>query len=355
MKLKKCILHLGTEKTGSTSIQVFIDSNRDRLLQAGYFVPATLGTPNHLGITVLCGGSKNLADLRRHVLKRGESLRDYRKRVAEEFASEISEAVRAGASTLLLSNEHLHSRIRTVEEAMCVVDFLSKHVDAVEGLVYMRRQDRLAVSLHSTRLKVDSATKSEIFPLEEEATFHYFDYLGLADRWSTALGAGALNVRRFDRRHLKGGDVLMDYLAVVGLDGPFDQYVMPKQLNESLSVEGQAFLEVFNRRVPRYVDGRVNPLRGNVVQILEDKFPGTGPMVTRDKALAFYERFRNQNRMLAEKCGFGDAMFDADFSMYPEREISVDVSFEDAVSIACELWSVQRRTILALERKLREE
>lgn len=351
MKLKRCVLHIGTEKTGSTSIQSFMEANRERLLQAGYLVPRCLGVPNHMGITLACGSSRNVADLRRHLLRDGESLDAYRARIAGELAAEIEASVAQGATTLLVSNEHLHSRIRTEDEARCVVEFLSPHVERIEGLLYLRRQDRLAVSLHSTRLKVDSGTRAEIFP-SDPAALQYYDYLGLVRRWREVLGGDNLRVRRFDRAHLLGGDALTDYLAIVGMQADsLDGWKLPKAMNESLAPEAQAFLEAFNRRVPRYVDGKANPLRGSIVGILEQRFPGSGPGVARDQAIAFYQRFRENNRRLAEEYGFGDALFEESFEGYPENAFEPD--FESAVRIACELWLAQRRTVLRLERKLR--
>lgn len=348
MKLKRCVLHLGTEKTGSTSIQSFLEANRERLLRLGYLVPSCFGIPNHMGITVACGSSGNVADLCRHVLRAGEDISGYRKRLAGELADEIRSATEAGATTLLVSNEHLHSRIRTIDEARCVVDLLSQWVERVEGVLYLRRQDRLAVSLHSTRLKVDSGTRAQMFP-DDPAGLQYYDYLALAKRWRSALGDGQLRLRRFERVRLAGGDVLKDYLGIVGLPAEPGDWALPKAMNESLSIAAQAFLEAFNQRIPRYVGRKLNPLRGNIVGILEQHFPGDGPAVARGPALDFYGRFRQDNRLLAEEFGFEEGMFDEDFDHYPETPVVPD--FDEAVRIACELWLAQRRTILRLERQ----
>ena len=39
---KKCILHIGMEKTGTTSIQSFLALNREELLRRGLFMPISL-------------------------------------------------------------------------------------------------------------------------------------------------------------------------------------------------------------------------------------------------------------------------------------------------------------------------
>ena len=41
---KKCILHIGTEKTGTTAIQEYLKSNRDALAKQGFYHPIAADT-----------------------------------------------------------------------------------------------------------------------------------------------------------------------------------------------------------------------------------------------------------------------------------------------------------------------
>src|ERR1700684_2608387 len=41
-KFDNCILHIGTEKTGTTTLQRYLALNRDEFLKQGYFIPASL-------------------------------------------------------------------------------------------------------------------------------------------------------------------------------------------------------------------------------------------------------------------------------------------------------------------------
>lgn len=349
MKFKRCILHIGTEKTGSTSIQALLDRNRALFLENGAFVPSCLGTPNHIGITVACASPRNVMDLRRHLPRSSADAADLRAHTAEALANEARSAAASGAEVLLISNEHLHSRIRSRDEARSVIELLSPHVERIDCLLYLRRQDRLAASLHSTRLKLDRGTRRDIFSMASVGK-QYYDYHHLANLWRSAITHGDLHIRRFEREHLFQGDLLTDYLRFCELpiDFPFVQE-QTSPLNESLSPAAQQFLEIFNGRIPRFIDGKPNPERGNIVSILEKHFPGTVPTITRGEAVEFYGMFEESNRSLADEYFPGLPLFDSDFSMYPESDPMGSLSFEDAADIACRLWITQRAAILRLE------
>lgn len=48
----KCFLHIGTEKTATTTIQSFLSLNRKRLREYGYFYPESIGFLNHSSLSI---------------------------------------------------------------------------------------------------------------------------------------------------------------------------------------------------------------------------------------------------------------------------------------------------------------
>src|SRR5262249_2779168 len=59
------MLHSGTEKTGTTSIQAAGDANRDALLNFGVLYPKNPGKSNHVGLAIACLKPGWSMDLRR--------------------------------------------------------------------------------------------------------------------------------------------------------------------------------------------------------------------------------------------------------------------------------------------------
>jgi hypothetical protein len=287
--VQKITLHIGTEKTGTTSIQYALAHDRAALKQNGVLVPYLFDSENHMELAVYAMEDEVNDELRQFELGKAKcDISEYRKRLSAKLRQEIAES---GCHTLLLSNEHCHSRLTSgsaVERLKALLHSISSNVEVI---VYLRRQDLLAVSLYSTRLKLGD--KYAIFPDTQNAPLpDYFCYDTLLARYAAAFGKTNLRVRLFEGKQLVGGDVVSDFYALTQL--PVDVPTLPKA-NKSLSLKQGLFLERFNSEFPLFVDGMVNPLRGAVFHIIETTLSGAPYGPPKAVARAFYEAFREGN------------------------------------------------------------
>ncbi|MGB1209369.1 MAG: hypothetical protein ACPG7W_09280, partial [Paracoccaceae bacterium] len=67
---KACYLHIGMEKTGSTTIQSTMVANRKRLLNSGYFYSWAMGRENHVNLVVYARDDDTSDNQRKHALAR---------------------------------------------------------------------------------------------------------------------------------------------------------------------------------------------------------------------------------------------------------------------------------------------
>ncbi len=179
----------------------------------------------------------------------------------------------------------------------------------------------------------------------------YYDYLALLNRWQAGFGRSSIVPRLFSRQDLIHADVCRDFLQAAGIPG--DEFRPVSRSNESLSVVAQAFLRMINPHIPLYVNNDVNPLRADLVSLVESGRNGKGILPSRDQIAAFMAMFSESNE-LVRKEWFPDrsSLFSVDLSAYPEVDQIAEISLEDAFAVFADVWLKKQRNMLDLRAEL---
>ncbi|MGH1367757.1 MAG: hypothetical protein ACRBCL_04015 [Maritimibacter sp.] len=297
----KAIIHIGTEKTGTTSIQETLQKNVDSLMGAGFCYPKTFFNGNHTKIAVFSMEDDKI-DMRKrkHKVISAEQVSAFRSQFEVEFSHEIEGL--SPSTTVLIVNEHL-SRLREKSEVERLRSFLLKYFDEIEVIIYLRRQDKLMRSMYSTVIKVGDI-RENIFPIYEESKqgdFVTFDYRRVMDLWSEVFGRELISARLFERKLLHSEDVVLDFLRICGV--PTETEIETVKANESLSPEALVALRELNKHIPK-------EFRENLGPIFSRLFPGSGQAALRHEAQEFLGYFEESNRYVAKKFFDRDALFD---------------------------------------------
>ncbi len=321
---RKAILQIGTEKTGTTSLQRFLATNRDRLAERGYLYPRFCGEMNHTGLAAYAMDADRPDELK--AAFGGETPEAVP--LMRERLRRLAEAELTGGHRAIFCNEHCHSRLVNPEEVQRLRDFLAEFFDEIEISVYLRRQDRVALSLYSTMLKSGAAPERVLPGVRPESPYYNYDrFLAL---WEGVFGAEAISVRLFEPGLLVNGSVVDDFLACWGLGEIGDYRSVPNE-NGSISAAAQEFLRQVNPHLASQTGLPGQRLRGIVVSTLERRHSGHGARPAQDEARAFYERFRAANEQVAARYFPGrDPLFSEDFAGYPE---TADLRTTDAAAI----------------------
>jgi hypothetical protein len=340
-RFSSCILHIGTEKTGTTSLQRFLGLNRERLLAAGIFVPVSLapaaaqGVLNHSDLVAISLAEWRMEDALRHARGATDAagLARLRADSAAALAAEIA-TVPASCSTLLLSSEHCHSRLLRLHEIDALRGFLSPWVGRFEVLVYLRPQHELALSHYAMHL-LAGRPPARALPTQQDAWPAgpaYFDYARLLARWSAVFGREAMRVARFDAGALAGGDVIEDACGRLGIDTA--GWKRPDRLASGISARGQKFLAAFLARMAPLGQPEAGWMTDFVTANLRLSEPGHGNPPARAVVEAFAARFEAGNeRVRADWFPARQRLFDLDFSGFPETEDDAPLSGEEMLDV----------------------
>jgi hypothetical protein len=319
--MKRAILHIGTEKTGTTSIQKFLYENRIKLGASGMLFPASAGFISNQNLVVY-GKQAPESDLAPPSLDVNDAteLAAWKEKFAQEHCSEVlAFQERHEDSMLIYSAEHLQSRLTTVPEIKRIARLLRPLFDQIEVVVYLRRQDLYALSAHSTSVR---GGKQESFSFEAiNAQGPYYNYRLLLENWSEVFGAEALQVRLFEKQRLIGNDVVSDFQNVTSINTLKLDLVKPNSVNEALSFTALCVLREFNKltesdsRLLGYSKSDVRLYLLDAVQNIQDSYGRVLPK--KSSALAFYDRYKLDNQWIADKW-LNSAGFDENFDVYPE-------------------------------------
>jgi len=341
-RFKRCVLHIGTEKTGTSTIQRFLAVNRSTLLHDGVIYPSTTGKNggSQWGFVACAQNKPWTSDVGKELgIHSASDQEAYKHKFRANLWQEFEAAPKA--DVLVISSEHLHSRLSSIETITCLKEFLEPWVEQFEIVLYLRRQDYVAISHYSTKIKSGNPCPLPFLNISNEAIPYYFDYNRIYDNWCTVFGKKALQVRLFSPQEWKQGNLVYDFCAACGLHAGGKR--MPVIANVSLNQTGVDFLLEVNRQLPRVVDGKNNKKRDAIAHLVSKLCQGKNQPASREEAIAFYHHFLESNRQLKEKAfpERSEPLFDNDFSSYPEEVKSIKPCYEDAVKLAIHLWKAK--------------
>ena len=253
----------------------------------------------------------------------------WRAEFLEAFAAE-AEAAKADADVFVVSSEHFHSRLLEACSVKQLAAFLDRLFSDVSVVCYLRRQDEMALSFYSEKLRA-GFIPPEILPLRNlrrrQGTLPpFFDFESLLDRWSEAFGPRRLSPRLYQTESLFHGDVVQDFFQLADLGPP--EIRLPSAANASLCLAAQAALRRYNEICGGQdvaARDRHRPNRQALVAYLQAQGgQDRGQLPTREDARAFYGAFAASNNRVAARWFQRAQLFQEDFSVYPEQSQAVD-------------------------------
>ncbi len=344
----KIYLHIGTEKTGTTSIQEFMARNKNKLLNRGILYSDIIGFPNNTKLSVALQDSSKVDDSRVYsgITTKGKIL-NLRENLLHKLEDEIKTT---NPNIFVISSEHLSSRLTQQDEIERLCSFLKKLSNDITVIIYLRRQDKFFESLYSTAIKKGHVADFH-FPNKgrEREDFHYWHLL---KKWEKSFGSENIKIRIFDKKKLINNDVVDDFIQTINI--PIQQgQNKNKEENISFGIKKLAFLKLFNQHVPEIIDKKINPYRGDIEHILDSIIINDEPLqMEYAEKVRFLERFRIGNANVCKKYFPKNRKLFDDIDDNGKRSSIIQLSSEDAIEIASKIWSFQEKE--KIEQKIRK-
>ncbi|MBT0885141.1 hypothetical protein [Campylobacter sp. 2018MI10] len=276
----KAYLHIGTEKTGSTTIQDFINNNH-KILQEQVYIPHSLGY-NHWPLAVLAYDDNKIDSFKiTNNLLDKEEFNKYKTTLFNNLKLELE-----GKTNILFTSELIHSRLNTKEEIQKLKKILIQlGINKFKIIVYLREQGDLINSLFSEAIKWSEINEDFDFTLKDNYKLEYeegykknithfqfiCDHKNTIQNWQDVFGQENIAATIFDKKYFKDNDLITDFLDKINIKNN-NAFIKNKNSNKSLDIYGVDLLLYINKQIPLFTNFKQNHLRGDILKFINKYF-----------------------------------------------------------------------------------
>ena len=307
--MKTLYIHIGTSKTGTTTIQTYCGINREQLKSKGVLFPIM---PYHYDrITE----NRNGHFLYAMIYENGVRNKEKEKQVFDSELQYIVDCFKEN-DTILLSDESIWWATSTRRKGLW--KDLKKHSEQhnyqIKVIVYLRRQDQFMMSRYNQRLKTDFVASTQNFDeyfADMNGRFKcVMDYRERIDNIAKSISKENVIVKRFDRNYFYNGDLNQDFLNILGVkvDDSFQQ--LKETANTGISVQSGEIKRVLNRLKP--ITMAENNKLLEILNECENVLPESNTsLMSTDEVKNFMEQFVDSNESIVDEyIGDGKPLFD---------------------------------------------
>ena len=243
--MKKVWLHIGTHKTGTTTLQKFFFENKEVLLQRGLYYPTE-------GSYFYQEGENH--SLLAHALRneRPEFLPDNLTFTLEGCVNDIRADIRkSDAPEIVISSEHFsfNSTTEQVERLKRVFDSIASEIHVI---IYLRRQDHRIESGYGQMIKRGYRIGSfeSFIQWMSSAPDQSLDYEKKVKLFADVFGAENVTVRIFEKSQIHPQGLLSDFMNILGIS-KLTEFKQVQDANISPSTEVLEILRYVNSFYPK--------------------------------------------------------------------------------------------------------
>lgn len=252
---KKVTIHIGMQKTGSTSIQKTFYASREILKKYNCYYPETI-FENH-GASLFSMFTEHPETYHTNIIQgitTKEKIEDYN---ALLFNKWIKEFEKCKVENFIISGEDLS--LLSFNAVKNFKNFLSQYFDEFQVICYLRDVEEWSSSM------VQQLVKEGISTINQDILrTMYPDYIFLIKKYFEVFGRDSLILRVFSKSNFYNNDLIDDFVNVTRLDDRLLQYLIRHTANESLGEQAIYILDKLNSKYPRYKFGNMNHERGQI-------------------------------------------------------------------------------------------
>ncbi len=315
----RAVFHIGRPKCGTTSIQVFLQENRDRLSQQGVVYQRSddnISSQWEFPIAALSRTKQFLPDpfvarmLNLDTLDDQNAYADAKLKMLDQLVRSYEKS----HHTWVGSSEHATPYLRRPERVSALDSVLKERFEDVQYVLHVRRQEDMLASAYAEGVRRgETIGLSEYVKhtLEKDLSNHMW----LTRIWTEVIDKNRITVRLLESDALFRGDLCRDFARILNVDD--SQFRFPRQENPAPAARTLPFLLFLNRFVAD--DRQRATFRRQLREFCArqiDRMLGDGPKM--ELAPETIEHIRKRSAVSNEK--LRRAFFPDRPELFPERK-----------------------------------
>lgn len=315
------ILHIGQSKTGTSSLQKFLSSNRENLTKQGILYPDIY----------LANMPVNLIE-HNSIADSTAGFRRYPGLSAEEYFDQFrQQAKKSECHTILLSGENFFGGLPQIWDLPEDSDYYEIYEnklkklksclgqDPCDVIVYLRRQDQWLDSVIAHAIRYEGLSKNLQYQSDEQMVdllMPRLDYSALLEIWENIIAPNKLQVIPYEKEEIVDGNIISDFIKRTALNEDLGQTSnqFPEE-HESLSCE---FIELKKKLNPK-IKSKTEQRAINIIltKLNEETGSNAKYRMKPDLKKEVLAKMKESNKNLTNKYGEGKTRF---FAKTPDTE-----------------------------------
>lgn len=353
--MKTLYVHIGTPKTGTSSIQEFMTENREVLEKHGYCYPELLRRDP--GTSMKRNGHFLVHEVRKENGKRDAALE---KEIRLEGMQQVAECFKR-VDNVVLSDEAIWRRLSGNAHRNLYTNMKAeadRRGYLIKIIVYLRRQDDYLISHWNQavkhRIRSTQTADERIWHVvnNEPNTVKYATRL---DSMAKVFGKENLIVRRFDPSAWVNGDIIDDFMYCIGLSVTDEYHPLEKRVNTGLQgniIEIKRIINKdkdFTQEEVFYLEDILRPLSNEAGK----RYPSS--MLSQDEIRKLLDIFKEENDRVAEEyIQDGKPLFSDKIKDLPKWQANNPYMYEDMIRFFSAVAIDLRRENMELRDEIKE-
>jgi hypothetical protein len=294
-------LHIGTEKTGTTSIQHFLYENIEKLKEKKIYLSQSIDFPNNQSLVEIFRGKllQNKYYIKNKIYNENER-KIFFQELNEKIKNEFKEAS-VKFDKMIVTSEHFHSVLRNIDQIKSLKNFLNKFFKKIKIICYFREQSEVAVSWYSTTVKGGSTQKLNKYLITHnvDPKNHYFNYYEFLKKWSDIFGKENIVPIIFNFKNKNNSELIKSFLDQIDSQLIISEF-KKFNLRKNLRIHPQClnYMLLNNLANPRLIENNtmINLKRLKLQKIINEASKGLKECdQDYELKIKLYEKFYNVN------------------------------------------------------------